>query len=182
MTGRDHRRELAIERMADHVLAAGLRKATLRAMAGAVGISDRMLLYYFKDKDEMLSATLDRIAFRMTAVLNEALPEGPRHSFSDLLRYSWDMLRSETLRPYMPVWLDLAAGAAHGIEPDRTIAGRIADGFLAWVTARLPPEPDSTPSAQAAHFLSLIEGAYLLEAIGRGPIAEAAIGWSDPAR
>ena len=62
MNTRDERREAAIERMADHVLAEGLAAATLRPLAAAAGTSDRMLLYYFADKDELLTATLARIS------------------------------------------------------------------------------------------------------------------------
>ena len=65
MDVRSKRREEAIERMADHLLAEGLGAATLRPLAAAAGTSDRMLLYYFNDKDELLSATLHRVAERM---------------------------------------------------------------------------------------------------------------------
>src|SRR5580693_6683546 len=76
MSIRDERREAAIERMADHLLLEGLGAATLRPLAAAAGTSDRMLLYYFSDKDELLSATLQRLAARMTAQLDEAVPIG----------------------------------------------------------------------------------------------------------
>ena len=54
MNFRNERREAAIERMADYVLSEGLGAATLRPLAAAAGTSDRMLLYYFADKDELL--------------------------------------------------------------------------------------------------------------------------------
>ena len=47
------RREDAIERMTDHILLKGLAGATLRPLAAAAGTSDRMLLYYFADRDEI---------------------------------------------------------------------------------------------------------------------------------
>ena len=45
------KRAALIDKLADHVLADGLLHASLRPLAKAVGTSDRMLLYYFKDKD-----------------------------------------------------------------------------------------------------------------------------------
>ena len=174
MTIRDDRREAAIERMADHVLSEGLAAATLRPLAAAAGTSDRMLLYYFADKDELLAATLERIAARMVARLDGAIPIEPRRPFPVLLREVWAAMASESLRPFMPLWLDLASGAARGLQPHRDIAGQIADGFLDWVAIRLKPESDGEPPLLAPLFLASIEGMYLLEAIGRGALADSA--------
>ena len=175
MTIRDDRREADIERMADHVLSEGLGAATLRPLAAAAGTSDRMLLYYFADKDELLAATLDRIATRMIAQLDGAIPAQPRLPFPELLEQVWAAMASENLRPFMPLWLDLAAGAARGFQPHRDIAGAIADGFLAWAAIRLTPENDGEPSPLAPLFMASIEGAYLLTAIGRGALADSAV-------
>jgi AcrR family transcriptional regulator len=177
MTIRDERREAAIERMADHVLAEGLGAATLRSLGAAAGASDRMLLYYFADKDELLTATLGRIALRMTKRLDGAIPATPPRAFPALLREIWAALGSESLRPFMALWLDLTSGAARGLQPHRDVAGAIADGFLAWVTVRLRPDSDEWPSSHAAQLLlATVEGAYLLGAIGRGRLADTAVG------
>jgi len=174
MIVRDDRREAAIERMADHVLSQGLGAATLRPLAAAAGTSDRMLLYYFADKDELLAATLARIATRMVAELDRSIPVEPRKPFAVLLEQVWAALASESLRPFMPLWLDLASGAARGLQPHRDIAGDIADGFLAWVTIRLQPESDGDPASLAPLFLASVEGMYLLKAIGRVALADSA--------
>lgn len=175
MTIRNDRREAAIERMADHVLSEGLGAATLRPLAAAAGTSDRMLLYYFADKDELLAATLERIATRMTAELDSAIPVEPHRPFPVLLEQAWAAMASESLQPFMPLWLDLASGAARGLQPHRDIAGNIADGFLAWAAIRLQPDSDGAPSSLAPLFLAAIEGPYLLKAIGRGAVADAAV-------
>src|SRR5271157_5373740 len=140
MNVRSDRRQAAIDRMADHILLEGLPAATLRPLAAAAGTSDRMLLYYFADKDELLTATLGRIATRMIAQLDGAIPAEPRRPFPVLLKEVWAAMASESLQPFMPLWLDLASGAARGLQPHRDVAGAIADGFLAWVTIRLQPE------------------------------------------
>ena len=174
MSIRDDRREATIERMADHVLSQGLGAATLRPLAAAAGTSDRMLLYYFADKDELLTATLDRIATRMIAQLDGAIPAEPRKSFPVLLRQVWAAMAAEGLQPFMPLWLELASGAARGLQPHRVIAGHIADGFLDWVTTRLQPQSDGEAPSLAPLFLASIEGMYLLKAIGRDAIADSA--------
>ena len=175
MNVRSDRRQAAIDRMADHILLEGLGAATLRPLAAAAGTSDRMLLYYFADKDELLSATLGRIAARMTAELDDAIPIGPLRSFPVLLEEVWTALSSESLKPFMHVWLDLAAGAARGLQPHLDLAGEIAGGFLAWVTSRLEGRSETERAASAALFLTSIEGMYLLKAIGCSAIADSAM-------
>jgi AcrR family transcriptional regulator len=175
MNVRDQRREAAIERMADHVLLEGLAAATLRPLAAAAGTSDRMLLYYFADKDELLTATLARIAVRMMAELDRAIPDAPPKPFAVLLEQVWGAMAAENLQPFMPLWLDLAAGAARGLQPHSDIAGEILDGFLAWVTIRLGPENDGGTPSLAPLFMASIEGLYLLQATGRSELVDSAV-------
>ena len=171
---RSKRREDAIERMADHLLAEGLGAATLRPLAAAAGTSDRMLLYYFDDKDELLSATLHRVAERMLAQLDQAIPPGKLRTFRILLGEVRTVLALDSLKPFMHLWLDLASGAARGLQPHLKIAGEIADGFLAWVTSRLRLQARRDQTTSSALFLACIEGMHVLEAIGRPSIADSA--------
>jgi AcrR family transcriptional regulator len=175
MSVRDNRREAAIERMADFILAEGLAAATLRPLAAAVGTSDRMLLYYFSNKDDLLAATLAKIAARMIAQLDHAIPVGSRRTFSVLLEQVWTALASDSLRPFVPLWLDLASAAARGLQPHRDIAGEIADGFHDWVAVRLHAKGDVEAASSARLFLAAIEGMYLLTAIGREEFAHSAL-------
>jgi AcrR family transcriptional regulator len=173
---RNERREAAIERMADHLLSEGLGGATLRPLAAAAGISDRMLLYYFEDKDEILTVTLHKIAARMITQLDDAVPVGRPRSFPVLLEEVWAALRSLSVKPFMHLWLDLASGAARGLQPHLKISGAIADEFLAWVTSRLEVQRGVDHPLTAALFVASIEGMHLLEAIGRRSIADSAVG------
>ena len=175
MNVRDQRRNAAIERMADHLLLEGLGAATLRPLAAAAGTSDRMLLYYFTDREEIVSATLHRIAERMLAQLNQAVPPGIPRPLHVLLAEVRAVLSSSSIKPFMNVWLDLAAGAARRFQPHRRIAGEIADGFLAWIMSRLQPEAGSDQAASAALFMALVEGLYILENLGRPSIANSAV-------
>ena len=168
MSVRATRREAAIERMADHLLEHGLAAGSLRALAGAAQTSDRMLLYYFTDQDELLAATLERIAQRLTAMLDGALPPGVRLAYPALLTAVWAAVGSPLLRPYMRLWLELAAVAARSATPGGAVAGTIMQGFAAWVGDHLEP------GASAALLLATVEGLLFLDAVGRRDLADAA--------
>jgi AcrR family transcriptional regulator len=172
---REQRREAAVERMADHLLDKGMAGASLRPLAAAAGTSDRMLLYYFADKDELLAVTLERIAGRLRSALDAALPVGVRLPYAALLNALWSAVGSPGLAPYMRLWLELAAGAARGREPERTVAGAILEGFVTWVRDHLDADRQAGGD-RAALLLATLEGLLLLDAAGRRDLAEAARG------
>ena len=174
MQSRDQRREATVDAVADHLLAHGLDAARLRPLAAALGTSDRMLLYYFADKEELLTAALTRIAMRLTGLLDAALPAGRGLAFAPLFRAVWGVVGAPDLQPYMRVWLELAAGAARGQHPHRVIGHAIMDGFVAWVSERLEAPDAATRDSQAALLLATVEGCLFLDAAGRRDIADVA--------
>lgn len=174
MTIRDDRRAAALERMADHLLREGLSGASLRSLAAAAGTSNRMLLYYFLDKNELLGAVLDLLAARLLQRLEAATKTAAR-PYGALIKEIWATVRTDALRPYLQLWLELAAAAGRGEQPHRAAAERIADGFLAWVRARLLTDREADRSAQAALLLATIDGLALLAAAGHAKAADRAL-------
>ena len=61
----DTRRAEIILRLTDYVLAEGLSATSLRPLAKAAGMRDRMLLYYFADKLVIITAVLELRAFNL---------------------------------------------------------------------------------------------------------------------
>jgi AcrR family transcriptional regulator len=168
MNIRKSRRAAVLERVADHMLAHGLALSSVRALAQAAGTSDRMLFYYFADKDEIVVEALRMLSLRLAA----ALPSGPPRAADDLLAELSEVVRGPAMRPYMRLFLELVILSGRGEEPYRRVAGGIADGFLAWIAARL----DSPDGVVAARLIALLDGAVVLDMIGRDRIADAALG------
>jgi AcrR family transcriptional regulator len=167
----DERRSAIVDRLADHVLAHGMVAASLRPMAKAAGTSDRMLLYYFTDKSELLAATLQRIAERMTdAMADQAAPEPlPLDALQKRLA---GFLFDDRFWPYMCVWIELAGRSARGDSLFTPIASAIGQGFLAWGEAQLASDSDDARARDAAKLLVAIEGMVLVRAIGLGDTVE----------
>jgi AcrR family transcriptional regulator len=179
MNIRENRRAAALDRIADHMLAHGLAPSSLRALAKASGTSDRMLLYYFADKDEIVAAALQTITGRMAAALGATIAGGGRHAPDILLAEVAAIIRSPALKPYMRLALELAALAAHGEQPYRRVAGQIADGFAAMLANALDIADDTRRQAVAASVLATIDGIVMLDAVGRAPLATLALSASD---
>ena len=114
------------------------------------------------------------MAIHMHAWARAILMVSPR-PFAVILEQVWAVLGSKRHRRYMNIWLDLASGAARGLQPHRAVASAIADGYVAWVASRLEPQSDGVPPSSPALFLATIQGMYSLTAIGRPAVAKAAM-------
>ncbi len=146
---------------AAHILANGLEASSLRPLAKAAGTSDRMLLYYFSDKAELITAALALIAARLTTILESRTTNTPR-PLDELRPALIRIILAEDLWPYMRLWLEIASLSATGDPLYRATGNQIARGFLAWGAAQL--ESDA-PDVEAARLLVSLEGAVLLKSV-----------------
>lgn len=174
MNVRQARRADALSRIADHMLAHGLAASSLRALAQAAGTSDRMLLYYFADKDELVVAALGAISLRLAEVLEVAAPAGKLAPDAALAAFA-AIMRGPAVQPHMRVWLELVSLSARGVEPYRSVAGRIADYFVAWVAGRLDIAADAERETAAVRLVATLDGLVLLDGVGRGGIVDAVL-------
>lgn len=170
----DTRRAEMLERLSDHVLAHGLSASSLRPLARAAGTSDRMLLYYFTDKAEMMTAILGVIAARMKAAMDaRKAPEPlPLEQLQPLLL---DIIADDAMWPFMRVWLEIASLAAQGDAFYRTVGEAIGRGFLDWGASQILATNEAQRQKDAARLLVIAEGMTLLKSIGLGDDAKAAL-------
>lgn len=169
MVGRDEQRDRAVEALARHLLATGLSQCSLRQLAAAAGVSDRMLLYYFADKAEALALPMQRLAGEMSARLSGAVPEDARLTPQGFTARVAGLVVDAQFRPYMRLWIEAVAAAARQEEPFLQIVQGITAGFLQWIAAHLDdsvPDRDGT----AAALLGMIDGLALVD-ICAGPEA-----------
>lgn len=166
------RRSVLLERLADFILAEGLGAASIRPLAASADLSDRMLLYYFDDKADVIAATLDTIAARLAVLLRQqtAVVPLPLDRLAPALA---DCLSTDLMWPYMRLWLEIASRAARNDPIYRPVGERIARGFLAWGAAQLDSAP-ADRAADSATLLVLIEGRVVLKSVGLDDIGRLA--------
>lgn len=171
MTIPEDKRALILDKLADHVLANGLSASSLRPLAKAAGTSDRMLLYYFADKGELVAAVLQHIAHRMVTLMESAAAPEPLPYEALLARLSV-ALSDPGFAAYMRVFLEVASGSANGDASLARIGESIGRGFLDWGKAQLKSD---RPDEDAARLMVTLEGTVFLRAIGMGDVCERAL-------
>lgn len=168
------KRSALLDKLADHVLAEGLAASSLRALAKAAGTSDRMLLYYFKDKSEIVGAILEVIAQRQMGLLAAEMTPDPL-PLDALRQRLWDSLSGEAMWPFMCVWLEVASLSARGDVFYRTVGEVIGRGFLDWGKSQLDSPNDAARDRDAARLLTSIEGMLVLKSFGLADISQQAL-------
>lgn len=171
----DERRDALIDKLADHALAEGLSASSLRPLAKAAGTSDRMLLYYFKDKAEVIAAVLERIAARLVAMLDQHRAPTPM-PMAALRRALLATVFDDALWPYMRIWLEVASLSARSEPLYRDIGAQIGRGFLAWGMLQIDGPTPEARAADAARLMISIEGALVLRSLGLQDVTDQAFG------
>lgn len=153
-----------LDRLTDHALAHGIGDTSLRPLAKAIGTSDRMLLYYFADKADLMTALMQNVALRVTARL-DAIETGPPRPAEELARELPLLAISDEFWPFMRFWIQVAALAAGGDPICRSVGEAIGRGFMEWIAARIDGDP-ARRQQEAAMLLQRIDGTILLKSVG----------------
>jgi len=165
------RRAALTARLVELALADGFSRFGLRDLGAALGTSDRMLLYYFKTKSELVLCVLRQVSARLVAALagtDDPLAPGP------FALQALAQLSDPAIAPLVRVWVEVVARGARGEEPYRGAADAAIGQWLAWIGGRLAMPDGPRKSALAAALLAYFEGAVLLELARPGATAGAA--------
>jgi len=123
------RREELAEAATDYALEHGLIGLSLRPLAEALGTSDRMLLYHFADKDDLVATILRTATDRSVHSLRGLAPS------PDLRTAVLDLWRAVTTRPQercQRLYVEAAALGLFGREPYATA---VRETNAHWVSA-----------------------------------------------
>ena len=140
----------------DYVLEHGLIGLSLRPLAAALGTSDRMLLYHFGTKDDLVAAVLFESNDRAVAAL-DALPASTdlRAAVHDL----WSVVRSPEFEPCTRLYVEAAALGLLGREPYATVVRGANERWLRSFVRHLTRSGVPRPLAKRA--ATVIDATFL---------------------
>ena len=150
------RREDLAEAATDDVLEHGLLGLSLRPLAARLGTSDRMLLYHFAGKDDLVATVLRVSNDRSVARIGSLAPSADVHSaVLDL----WAAVRSPQLDRCQRVYVEAAALGLFGREP---YAGVVREANAVWLTAVAEHLIASgMPRERAPRAVALLDAAFM---------------------
>lgn len=154
-----------------HVLAHGLGQASLRPLAKGAGTSDRMLIYHFGTKEQLVVDLLSHIAQVYAAMLEGVIAGQDRPATREaLMERILAQNGDPAMQPFMQLWWEIVAGSARGLPGFREAARAMVGELVAWLEGQMP-EGDPDPAGGARYLLTVIEGTMMLAAVGHGDAA-----------
>ncbi len=163
-------RESLLPALAAHVLEHGMEHASLRPLAKAAGTSDRMLIYHFGSKEQLVDDVLAYVADTYRQLLDDAFSGGRAKTRDEVLSRVLDSTGDQTMQPFLALWWQIVAGCARGNTGYLDAAQSVMDSLLDWLESQMPAD-DPDPKGGARLLLTIIEGTQMLDSIGRGNIA-----------
>ena len=141
-------RRRLLELVADHLLAHGASELSLSELARAVGSNNRMLLYYFGSKEEVLQqATL--VAFERFPILEGALRRlrTDDGALRDRLLRVWTDIAHPDNRPFLALFFQAFGVALYHPERNAELFQRLGGEWVAEVQQAL--EAEAVPADRA---------------------------------
>lgn len=154
----EKRRIEIVEAAASHLVVYGLQKSGLRAIAKSVGISDRMVMYYFETKEDLISAALELIGESLANGMDAAVPRG-NMTAGQVLNALSEALRKEEVRSVMQLWFEIIGMAMRGEEPYRQTAALLLSRSEEQIRLKLR----SDQKHKAREVLAALEGGVMIE-------------------
>jgi AcrR family transcriptional regulator len=123
------KREELAEQATDYVLEHGLIGLSLRPLAAELGTSDRMLIYHFGSKDELIATVMATSNERSMRIIR-AMPRSAtvRSAIVEL----WDVYTSTKLEACQRMYVEAAALGLFGREP---YVGSVRESNQVWLEA-----------------------------------------------
>ncbi len=156
MTRDTTRRDQLLSAATDHVLEHGLIGLSLRPLAAALGTSDRMLLYHFAGKDDLVAAVLNESNDRAVQLVR-ALPG--QSSVRGEVVALWRASTSTDLDRCQRLYVEAAALGLFGREPYASVVRRANAAWIAAVADRLVAA--GMPRERADRAVMLLDAAFM---------------------
>jgi AcrR family transcriptional regulator len=156
MTRATTRRDQLAEAATDYALAHGLIDLSLRPLAAALGTSDRMLLYHFDGKDDLVATVLRVSNDRSVA---QVLALEPARGVREAVLALWAVIVSPELNRCQGIYVEAAALGLLGREP---YAGVVREANGRWVAALTDfLVASGVPPDRAGRAVVLVDAAFM---------------------
>jgi AcrR family transcriptional regulator len=140
----------------DYVHEHGLIGFSLRPLAAALGTSDRMLLYHFGTKDDLIAALLRESNNRAVAGIKALAPSRDlRAAVHDL----WTAVNSPVIEPCARMYVEAAALGLLGREPYASVVREANAQWMRALVNHLSRSEVSRPLARRA--ATVIDAAFI---------------------
>lgn len=150
----------------------GLSQITYGRVAKRLGISDRIVVYYFPSKDDLISNVLVCLGLQLQQNLGPAFA-APRADHLALLRAAWPILARPEVDPVFALYFEATGLAAAGREPFHSLVPQLVEGWITWA-AEVIDGTRRQRRTEAETAIAVLDGLLLLRQLAGHDAADRA--------
>ena len=151
----------------------GLSQLTFGRLAKRLAVSDRVIVYYFPSKDDLITEVLVALGSRLEGTLTATL-SAPAADHLALLRSAWPALARPQADPVFALFFEAAGLATAGREPYRSLVPVLVDRWISWAAEHLSGTP-SKRRREAVAAIAVIDGLLMLRQLAGSETADSAM-------
>jgi AcrR family transcriptional regulator len=138
----------------------GLSQLTYGRVAKQLGISDRVVVYYFPSKEDLVGEVLLGLGIQLQQALEPAF-RSPARDHLQLVKAAWPVMARAATDAVFSLFLEATGLAASGREPYRTLVPQLVEAWITWAADYLQGTP-AQRRAEAETAIALLDGLLLL--------------------
>jgi AcrR family transcriptional regulator len=170
--GYRHTKDEILDGAVATAFAEGLSQLSFGRVAKRLETSDRVVVYYFPTKDDLVSEVLLALGAQLHAALATTFT-APCSDHRELVRVAWPRLATPELDPVFALFYEAAGLAAAGRQPYRTLVPPLITGWIAWAADRINGTPTRRRN-EAAAAVAAIDGLLIVRQLAGPDIANRA--------
>ena len=146
----------------------GLSQLTFGRVANHLDISDRVVVYYFPTKDDLVGEVLFAVGIQLQETLEPVIASLATNHL-ELVKAAWPVVAAEDADAVFALFFEANGLAAAGREPYRAIVPKLVDAWITWASGFFQGTPTER-RAEAETAIALLDGLILLRQLA-GPAA-----------
>ncbi|MEM7285066.1 MAG: TetR/AcrR family transcriptional regulator [Actinomycetota bacterium] len=170
--GHKHTKEEILAGALETAFADGLSQLSFGRVAKHLGINDRIVVYYFPSKDDLITNVMLAMGGDLQTALAQAFTE-PAGDHVALTRAAWPILSAPDSDRVFALFFEANGLAAAGREPYRSLVSGIIAAWIDWLVDFFEGTDDERRT-EAESAIALIDGLLLLRHLAGADAADRA--------
>jgi len=170
--GYRHTKEEILEGALSVAFDHGLSRLTYGRVARHLGISDRVVVYYFPSTEDLVAEVLVGVGIQLQQALEPAF-RSPAEDHLQLVKAAWPVMARPEADAIFSLFLEATGLAASGREPYRSLVPQLVDAWITWAADYLRGTP-AQRRLEAETAIAVLDGLLLLRQMAGSAAADRA--------